>query len=277
MSKFTSFPYARSRRSRPSIISWLIKFRLLWIIFIAIFFLSGCVRYDVALTFKDSNHGTIIQHIRIDRSSKSLGDTVITAWLDSFEQRAKRLGGSTRHLAKHELLITIPFHNTVDLVEKFNVFFQPDGSVETFTAKAASEFDSYLRVRTNNALLWERNRLQYDLDLRSLNSLLPPGVDLDLNDLLKIEFRLKTPWGARSLSAVEVADPIVTQHGRQLVWQLQPGTVNHLDLMFWVPSPLGMGVVAIALFTTIGIVLKYRLDQGRAAIASLGDQIGSQE
>jgi hypothetical protein len=47
--------------------------------------------------------------------------------------------------------------------------------------------------------------------------------------------------------------------GNQLTWKLQPGKQNHLEAIFWIPSPIGIGAVAIAILVGIGFWLKYQL------------------
>ena len=47
--------------------------------------------------------------------------------------------------------------------------------------------------------------------------------------------------------------------GKQLVWKLKPGEINYLEAVFWIPSPVGIGAVIIALFVAAGISLKYQL------------------
>jgi hypothetical protein len=51
----------------------------------------------------------------------------------------------------------------------------------------------------------------------------------------------------------------VQQQGKQLVWKLKSGAENHLEAVFWVPSPLGIGTVAIVLLVIGGIFLRAQL------------------
>ena len=41
-------------------------------------------------------------------------------------------------------------------------------------------------------------------------------------------------------------------------WQLKPGELNHLDAIFWLPNPLGIGAILIILISCGGYYLKYR-------------------
>lgn len=105
-----------------------------------------------------------------------------------------------------------------------------------------------------------RNRLSYDLDLRSL-SLISANSNLLVSpaSILELDFSLNTPWGARSVEKAENSiHPESYQKGRQIVWRVQPGQLNHLEAVFWLPSPIGIGTVVIALFVTAGIFLRYK-------------------
>ncbi len=106
-------------------------------------------------------------------------------------------------------------------------------------------------------MLIERNRLRYDLDLRSLGVLSSDGnVLISPGSLISLEFRLKTPWGARSVASDKTI-PQLRQEGGELIWQLVPGEVNHLEAVFWLPSPLGIGTLVIVFLVLLGTYLKY--------------------
>ena len=42
----------------------------------------------------------------------------------------------------------------------------------------------------------------------------------------------------------------------QISWNLRPGEVNHLEAIFWVPSPIGIGLAIIVVFVLGGMLLK---------------------
>ena len=123
------------------------------------------------------------------------------------------------------------------------------------------KFESHLSVKQNNLLLVLRNRLTLELDLRSLSLLSSNGSLLvSPGGLLELDFSLNTPWGAQSIETVAGAIvPESFQEGKQLVWKLKPGEINYLEAVFWIPSPVGIGAVIIALFVAAGISLKYQL------------------
>jgi hypothetical protein len=184
-------------------------------------------------------------------------------WLNSIERRTQKLQGKTKRLSNQEVTVTIPFNNGAELEAKFNEFFNPTGKKNseaiTSTATELPNIDSQMSLTQNNLLFLLRNRLSYDLDLRSLslistngNLLVSPG------EILELEFSLNTPWGARSIEKAENGiRPESYQKGRQLVWTLKPGQLNHLEAVFWLPSPIGIGTAVIILFVAAGIYLRY--------------------
>ena len=234
--------------------------RLVWLMLLASLLLSGCVKYDVGINFDRPNHGEIVQHIKLGERLTSFSGNSATQWLNSIEQRAKHLQGKVKRLSPEEITVTIPFDNGAELSQKFNQFFN---TVEPENSPKATEelpkIDSKLNLAQNNLLLLVRNRLSYDLDLRSLsliasdsNLLVSPGSVFDL------EFSLSTPWGGRSIEkSANSIHPETFANGKQILWKLQPGQLNHIEVIFWMPDFLGIGTVFICLFVALGIFLRY--------------------
>ena len=249
---------------RRRFVSVVARSRLVWLMLLASLLLSGCVQYDVGVNFDNPNHGEIVQHIKLGERLASFSGDSTQEWLNSIERRARQLQGKTNRLSNQEITVTIPFNNGAELEAKFNEFFNPGGnknsSLATSTAPQLPNVDSKLSLNQNNLLLLLRNRLSYDLDLRSLSDLMSTNTNLlfSTDEILQLEFSLNTPWGGRS---VETSDnsihPESYHKGRQLVWKLRLGELNHLEAVFWLPSPLGIGTVLIALFVAGGIYLRY--------------------
>ncbi|WP_084544248.1 DUF3153 domain-containing protein [Chroogloeocystis siderophila] len=243
-----------------TILRFLARWRLVWIILLSSLLLSGCVQYQAGINFDNPNHGEIIQHIKLsDRLMTFSGDSA-TEWLNSIERRARKLDGKVKRISSEELAVTIPFNNGAELASKFNEFFHP--TVKTNTAVSQpSELPvvkSQLNLNQNNFIFLLRNRLVYELDLRSLSLISTNGnVLVNPSEILDLEFRLNTPWGAKSVETDENAvQPEII--GKQLVWRLLPGELNHLEAIFWLPNPLGIGSFIIILFVACGIYLRYR-------------------
>lgn len=199
--------------------------------------LSGCVRYDVGVNFDNPHRGEIVQHIKLGERLTSFSGDSAQEWLNSIERRTRQLEGKVKRLSNEEIAVTIPFNNGAELESKFNEFFNPvekNNSSRVKTTEELPNIDSHFKLNQNNLLLLLRNKLSYDLDLRSLslistnNSVLAnPGSILDL------EFSLNTPWGAKSIEKDSNAiHPENYQNGRQLVWTLKPGQLNHVEAVF---------------------------------------------
>lgn len=240
------------------------RLRVLWVILLPALLLSGCVEYNVGVNFEGQHHGAIVQHIKLGEQLTSFSNEQAQEWLKSIEQRARQLDGKTQRLSEQEIKVTIPFSNGTELESKFNQFFNP-GAQKKSPAKAGvplnlPTLDSKFHLNQGNWFLVQRNQLSYDLDLRSLGVLSSNGnVIVSPSSLLDLQFSLETPWGARSVNQGENAiPPAVYENGHQLVWKLQPGQMNHLEAVFWLPSPLGVGTVAIVLLVLGGFYLKYK-------------------
>ena len=261
--------------------------RGIWAILLgACLLLTGCVRYDVQISFESQTRGEIVQHIQIGERLSAFSSETSEAWLDSIERRARRLRGKTKRISDQEIVVKIPFNNGAELADKFNRFLNPPESNKSKDAALESslpEIASSMKVTQNNWLLLLRNRLSYDLDLRSLGVIAADGnVAIAPGALVDLEFALSTPWGARIVepeasSALEreqgwiALAPEVEDGGRTLVFSLQPGQLNHLEVVFWVPSFIGIGTLAIVLFVTAGIYLRYNLLPAPA----IGDRLDS--
>lgn len=235
--------------------------RLLWLVLVASLLLSGCVRYDVGINFDNPHRGEIVQHIKLGERLTSFSGDSAQEWLNSIERRTRQLQGKTKRLSNEEITVTIPFNNGAELEAKFNEFFNPVDKTEVVATNAVETLptiDSHLKLHQNNLLLLLRNRLSYDLDLRSLSLIATNGnVLVSPGSILDLEFSLNTPWGARSVDMNNAIHPESSQNGRQLLWILKPGQLNHLEAVFWLPSPIGIGTVLIALLVAAGIYLRY--------------------
>jgi hypothetical protein len=219
--------------------------------------LSGCVEYDVGIHFDSPSRGEIVQHLQIGERLQSLSDATIRQQLALVEKQARSLGGRVKRLPDRTLAITIPFSSGADLENKFNQFFSPATEGQAGAIAGLPEIESHLSLHRSNLLLIERNRLQYDLDLRSLGVASASGdLLLSPTTLVNLEFRLQTPWGARSIRQAG-NNPTARTVEQQLIWRLVPGEQNHLEAVFWMPNPIGIGTVMIVLLVILGRFLRY--------------------
>ena len=236
---------------------------IIWFVLLASLLLSGCVNYDVAVNFDNSNRGQLVQHIKLGERLTSFGGDSVYEWLNSIERRTRQLEGNVRRVSKEEVIATIPFNSAQELQTKFNKFFHPKSNPKLASATSEIEselpkIESNLLLFQNNFLLLVRNRLVYDLDLRSLALISNKGNILTNSDsILDLEFSLKTPWGGKSIQNTENSIQPQTNQNHQLVWQLKPGELNPIEFVFWLPSPLGIGTLLIILFVLGGFYLRY--------------------
>lgn len=238
------------------------KLLRLWTVFfmlLASLLLSGCVKSDLEINFQGQSGGEIVQSIQLSDQLTALNGPATQQWFHAIKRQARQLQGRVKQ-SEQEIHVVIPFDNAADLEAKLNQFLSAAFKTPE-TADTGSQLpllQSHLEVKQQNFFFWFRNRLTYDLDLRSLGVQSPDGdLLLSPEPLLELTFRLNTPWGAQSVNTAsgEGTTPKTEQQG--LVWHLQPGQPNHLEAVFWYPSPIGIGAVAIALLTVGGRYLKY--------------------
>ncbi len=223
-------------------------------------FLSGCVHYNVGINFNGLHRGEIVQHIELGQQLTNFSQADVEDWLGSLQTRSRQLGGKTQRLSPQAVELTIPFANAQELETKFNRFFNPTRSQVTQPPSELVQLDSELTTDQNNFVLLQRTHLQLNIDLTALgtikgeNSLL-----MGTSSLLDLEFRLRTPWGMNIISpATEENQSLVKQSGSETVWYLQPGANNQIEVVFWLPEPLGWGAIAIIVMVYIGLSLKAR-------------------
>ena len=100
-----------------------------------------------------------------------------------------------------------------------------------------------LVFQERNWLLGVRQRLQLEIDLRPLEPLPALRLELGLAPLSSTAVGQASPQSAR-------------REGDGVVWPLQPGAVNVLDVHCWRWSPLGLGGLAIALALGLALALQ---------------------
>ena len=247
--------------------SHIVRFLLPLVLFLATL-LTGCVDYEVGVNFTTPYSGEITQHIRVGAQLTSLAPSDTRKWLNSLEKRSRQLDGTVKKLDAAELLLTIPFGNGAELAQKFNQLFQttivPDATIPQDKVELI-ELNSQVDLGQNNLIFVERNSIDLAIDLRALGILSQQkNIVIDRDSLGNLIFELDTPWLAYSVADSANLEPIKTPFKKGLVWQLQPGEVNHIKAVFWLPSPIGIGAALITLLMVAGFWLKYRHLPGAA-------------
>lgn len=248
------------QQQNPQRFSQLLRWGFLTLILLCYLAISGCVQYDVGVKFAGPHQGVLVQHIRLGEELSGFGGKQARQWLESIESRVKSLSGQVKRFSPQEITVQIPFVTGQELTEKFNTFFQPNQKSNSKQQESLPDIDVRFNLQQSNLLLLQRNHLQLDLDLRSLGLVSPEGeVIINPGSLFQLEFSLESPWGAKNISSVDNAImPTVSQDGHKLTWQLQAAELNHLEAVFWLPSPIGLGAVVIILLTLGGFYAKHR-------------------
>ncbi|MDY6937456.1 MAG: DUF3153 domain-containing protein [Cyanobacteriota bacterium] len=253
---------SRSRRERGR--RGLRRLRSLWLLPLVLLCLSGCVRYDVGVNFDSQTHGTIVQQIDLSERFANLSGDTVAQWLDSIEHRARLLHGKIERTSDREILVTLPFNNGAELVEKFNGFFNPEDNMPEAEATDRSQLPklaSHLNLKQNNWIFALRDRLSLDLDLRALGAISDGDrIIVTPDSIVDLSFQLNTPWGATRVRADGKTANLASDTDKtQLAWHLEAGQLNHVEAVFWVPSPIGIGTAIIVAIAIAGHFLKHRL------------------
>lgn len=240
------------------------RVRVIWVVLLASLLLSGCVKYDMAVSFNSENSGAIVQKIELGEQIASFSKERVTEWVKSIEKRVKQLQGNAKRLSNETILVTIPFSGGPELLAKYDQFFNPGTSEKSLSQTGDTgdlpSIDSKLNLNQLNFFVVQRNYLSYELDLRSLAIMSSDGnAIISPASLLDLQFSLQTPWGAKLAPAgINTVTPQIYDRGRKLLWNLDPGEINHLEVIFWVPSPLGIGTIAIMAIVLVGYYIKYQ-------------------
>lgn len=200
--------------------------------------LSGCIDYDLAIRFDSQTHGSIRQILRLDDSFVALNGAAREQWLGVFRQEAALFAGQVETLGDGTLELRIDFYSGADLVHTFNQLFSQEGPIAQ--VPGAPPLYARLELDQDNYGLALRNRLHLEIDLQALNPDSPSGGALDSWRRLNLGLELS---GFRS---------------RQR-WLLQPGQINQIEAVCWVPSPIGIGAVIIVIACAAGYGLRYGL------------------
>lgn len=218
---------------------------------------SGCFQYDLGIQFDHQTQGRIVQQIELSERAAALAEPAVQSWLAQLEKQVYQLGGQVKHARPESMKLVVPFNNGTDLVERFNQLFQPLLDQDNPNA-ALPRIESHLSLEQQNRVFAIRNHLIYDLDLRDLPQEPQglPGLLGQAADWLTLRFTLQVPWGLRSTTP----DSLQPQaDGLFQTWSLKSGQKNHIDVVFWVPSWVGLGGAAIATLVLLGYFLKYGL------------------
>ena len=290
-------PLFSTRPNIMGVFQRLRRMALLALVLCLSFGLNGCVDYEVGIHFPEQHFGEIVQQIELGEQITTLSQSEATRWLKSLEQRAKGLQGYAVWESPAALEVHIPFGNGQELVDKFNQFFNPpvpQGRRQTEPDQLdLLNLKAELSLTQSNWLFFDQNRLRLTVDLRALGVLSEQGnILLSPGSLINLQFGLQAPLQKNltpealplptSMVEVETQEILVTEEGEEQVltetvvdtaqpdwamvnppmddgmWSLQPGKINVIEQIFWVPSYLAIATVGIIAVCLGGFWLKYR-------------------
>ncbi|MFE4107092.1 DUF3153 domain-containing protein [Almyronema epifaneia] len=221
---------------------------------LAALLLSGCFQSAIDIRFDSQTHGLVRQQIQLADRFTQLSARQVQPWFDQVAHQVRTLGGSVRQPTPQTWQLEVPFNNGAELVEKFNHLMTVETTGLLSEMLGTTQVRSQLSLKQNNWILALRNQLTWDLDLRSVKAGQPTGGVFANLQPLSLQFSLTTPWGIRQI----VTSPATSWQNGQT---LQLGQLNHLEAIFWVPSPIGIGAVAIAALVSLGWLVRDRLSQ----------------
>ena len=202
--------------------------------------LGGCVDYQLGIRFDSQTHGVLTQTLHLDDQFVALNKDARQQWLQIFIQEAKTFSGNVTSLEDGTLQLQIDFYNGADLAQKFNRLFAKDGLMTQ--VPGAPPLLAHLDLVQENWGVALQNQLHADIDLSALqaDSAIGDGGALDRWRTLGLSFQIDSIKGTRQ-------------------WPLTPGQVNKIDATFWIPSPIGIGAVVIAVLCAGGYAVRYGL------------------
>jgi hypothetical protein len=210
--------------------------------------LSGCLDYRLELNFRHAQSSQLVQQLHLDRRYAALNRSTTAQEFTSLAKQTRQAGGRVQYQDTEAIRVSLPFGNGRDLATKLAQLLAP-----LRTQAELPPLNAEVTLQQQNFLLAVRDRLTLRADLRGLGiqdkagqALLTPGR------LLNLTVHLSTPWGFEQVAgAAEV-------EGDRLTWTLQPGLMNELAVVFWLPSPLGWGALLIGLLVAGGALIRSR-------------------
>ena len=249
----------------------LVKLRNLVLVSLVALLLSSCVNYDVGVHFDNQHSGQFTQTVKLGDRLAAINGISAQQWLDSLEERARKLQGDTQRISNSELQVSIPFTTDKDFVKKFNRFFegQPAASDLIETPNVSAQ----VALQQANWIVVLRNHITLDVDLTSLGiNSDEEGMLVNPGNLLNLDFHVDAPWGAKyKLRGPNAVAGEALPNG--MVWHMLPGQLNHIEGYFWMPSPLGLyslGLIGLVVGATY--LKKWRDKQGAGSAASVATQ-----
>ncbi|MEI6380341.1 MAG: DUF3153 domain-containing protein [Cyanobacteriota bacterium ELA615] len=236
---------------------------LVSLLLILMVFLTGCVRYDVGIDFQNQHRGEIIQNINLAPQLSRLSQKEVQEWIDSLQKRAENLNGKLENISENSFRVIIPFSNGQELSNKFNQLYHQQTRRENKQSDKIDlvNLDAQMSIEQTNLLLLERNLMNFTVDLRGLGVVSQEGnIIVSSGSLLDLNLGITSPLMVQLIQQ----NAQISKKNNELIWHLQPGQINQLEVICWVPSYLGIGGALIILLFFAGYYLKYKRIPGTA-------------
>ncbi len=236
---------------------------LVSLLLILMVFLTGCVRYDVGIDFQNQHRGEIIQNINLAPQLSRLSQKEVQEWIDSLQKRAENLNGKLENVSENTFRVIIPFSNGQELSNKFNQLYhqQPRREKKQSDKIDLVNLDAQMSIEQTNLLLLERNLMNFTVDLRGLGVVSQEGnIIVSSGSLLDLNLGITSPLMVQLIQQ----NAQISKKNNELIWHLQPGQINQLKVICWVPSYLGIGGALIILLFFGGYYLRYKRIPGTA-------------
>ncbi|NJN22204.1 MAG: DUF3153 domain-containing protein [Leptolyngbya sp. RL_3_1] len=220
--------------------------------------LTGCFQYDLDIQFDNQTHGQLVQHLHW---AATLSPQQLQIWRDDWVSQVKAVGGQVRWVDATTVTVTVPFNNGAELEQRFNQLFGSAAGT-TLTLPSGEAVTAALNLTQGNWIFAIHNHLVLSLDLSAIPTGKTVGAPiLQGVELLSGHLKLTTPWGLNRRATGDGGGfrERLPERDQANQWPLHPGTVNQIEADFWVPSPIGIGAGAIALFVAMGYGLRDRL------------------
>ena len=205
--------------------------------------LGGCVDVDTELRFTAPGRLQISQISQSSTGSPLPWQRQLRAELQSTPWRSRQDHGQLTLRAP-----ALPAQQALDLLS---------ATLERSADLVAVPLpEPQLSLQERNWLLGVRQHLACSIDLRGFEAL--PGLDLTLSlePLPQRAVRLAEPLPVRALSPRQ-------GHAARVMWRLQPGALNRLEVSCWRWSRLGVGAVLIGLLLAlVGLLQRLKLAAG---------------
>ncbi len=207
--------------------------------------LGGCMEVRTELRFEGPGRLQVSHHLRSDTGTESPWQRRFTAALEGHEPQVPSPGPFRSGGGSGEQVLSTPVLPAAQALQALVSSLEVAGRLGGVTLTAPE-----VRWEERNWLVGVRQHFVLELDLRDLDAI--PGLDLavGLVPVRPAAVLRAAPTG------VEPVPPSERGDRPRLLWPLQPGHINALELRCWRWSGLGLGAVAVGVALPLVLALQ---------------------